>query len=78
MRALLVPLVMLLVRLARVRGQAFWLPDEALVVNLPAPVLDGIGIFHTARPALVITGPVAGAPLQGCEVPVKGLGLVSV
>lgn len=69
MRALLAPLLLLLLRLAHVRGQAFWLPDQALVINLPAPVLDGIGIFHTARPALVITGTVASAPAQGCKVP---------
>ena len=69
MRALLAPLLLLLLRLACTRGQAFWLPDQALVINLPAPVLDGIGIFHTARPAVVITGAVASAPAQGCSVP---------
>ena len=67
MRGLLAVLGLVLLRLARVRGQAFWLPDQALVINLPAPVLDGIGIFHTARPAVVITGTVASAPVQGCR-----------
>ena len=64
--AAVLPLLALL-QLASVQGQAFWLPDHVLFLSLPQPALDGIQIFRTVQPEVVITGKVAGE--RGARAP---------